>query len=112
MLLSGREGSGQQGGIPALEWEEGRRLAATGAACARGAGRREGQVRPLGRGEGGQVHPLACFLVLVSDNRQQLGEIIGQGGGHKSVKHSERFFFDTLQTKFLETYKFCVVSQV
>ena len=92
MLLSGREGSGQQGGIPALEWEEGRRLAATGAACARGAGRREGQVRPLGRGEGGQVHPLACFLVLVSDNRQQLGEIIGRGRGHKSVKHSERIF--------------------
>ena len=100
MLLSGREGSGQQGGIPALEWEEGRRLAATGAACARGAGRREGQVRPLGRGEGGQVHPLACFLVLVSDNRQQLGEIIGQGGGHKSVKHSERFFLTHFKPSF------------
>ena len=111
MLLSGREGSGQQGGIPALEWEERRRLAPAGAACARGAGRREGQVRPLGRGEGGQVHPLACFLVLVSDNRQQLGEIIGQGGGQKCVKHSERFFY-TLQTKFLETYKFSVVSQM
>ena len=101
----GGKGSGQLGGIPALEWEEGRRLAAAGAACARGAGRREGQVRPLGRGEGGQVHPLGCFLVLVSDNRQQLGEIIGhgQGGGQKYVKHSERIFFGTLQTKFLET---------
>ena len=93
MLLSGREGSGQQGGIPALEWEEGRRLAATGAACARGAGRREGQVRPLGRGEGGQVHPLACFLVLVSDNRQQLGEIIGQGGEDKNVSNTVKDFF-------------------
>ena len=91
MLLSGREGSGQQGGIPALEWDEGRRLAATGAACARGGGRGEGHVRPLGREEGGQVNPLACFLVLVSDNRQQLGEIIGQGGVQKSFKHSERF---------------------
>ena len=97
MLLSGREGSGQQGGIPALEWEEGRRLAATGAACARGAGRREGQVRPLGRGEGGQVHPLACFLVLVSDNRQQLGEIIGQGqgGGGKNLSNTVKEFFLT-----------------
>ena len=100
MLLSGREGSGQLGGIPALEWEEGRRLAATGAACARGAGRREGQVRPLGRGEGGQVHPLACFLVLVSENRQQLGEIIGQGGGQKSVKDSERIFLTHFKPSF------------
>ena len=108
----GGQGSGQLGGVPALEWEEGRRLAPAGAACARGAGRREGQVRPLGRGEGGQVHPLACFLVLVSDNRQQLGEIIGQGGGPKSVKYSKKNSFDTLQTKLLETYKFCVVSQV
>ena len=107
----GGQGSGQLGGVPALEWEEGRRLAPAGAACARGAGRREGQVRPLGRGEGGQVHPLACFLVLVSDNRQQLGEIIMRGGGQK-LSNTVKDFFDTLQTKFLETYKFSVVSHV
>ena len=111
MLLSGRQRI--WAAIPALEWEEGRRLAPAGAACARGAGRREGQVRPLGRGEGGQVHPLACFLVLVSDNRQQLGEKIGRGGDTNLSNIVKEEEFDTLQTKFLAiSESFVYVSQM
>ena len=102
----GGQGSGQLGGVPALEWEEGRRLAAAGAACARGAGRGRATRRtspPTWSGRR-RTSPPTCLL-LGACLRQQtaIRRDNWARGGDTNLSNivKEEELFDTLQTKFV-----------